>query len=455
MDNKLLNNLKSLLLKQNMSIDEDELLQDIFAELPPEKKKNRLLFIFLAIGFFSVIAASIYHTKNDSVSSNPPIVIDHQLSNNKATQKEVINNTELVTKMSHDAVLISDQAFLSEESKIESKSIRNSIDELITIKASNNHLHKPNTEIQSPESRSDSQITNTHSYKDSKSKNVETSYSLRENNTQEASLQNDLKTQLLITQDEISSLSSLNSRAILWLPVAHKDFSTPELAALNKRTANHLSNIHIEINVQGHYQDHNLKNTQSRPSYQLQTLIKYDIGKVSPLIGLSFKRINSVLDHTWSEERNILDIDEATIFCPDDPIDCLTFNNLIQTTRHVSYNNIDIINIPIGIEYQSSGKTSWWTRALVNIPISSAYKFEYLNANDDIIDLRNIENANVQTSVEIQLSMGLAHRVFRNTDLRIGLQHDYSTKNISISNAPLSLPKSNFGGQIGLSYWLN
>ena len=92
---------------------------------------------------------------------------------------------------------------------------------------------------------------------------------------------------------------------------------------------------------------------------------------------------------------------------------------------------------------------------MVNIPISSSFKFEYLNANDDIIDLRNIENANVQTSVEIQLSMGLAHRLFRNTDLRIGLQHDYSTKNISISNAPLSLPKSNFGGQIGLSYWLN
>lgn len=437
-----------------MPIDEDELLQDIFVELPPEKKKNRLLFIFLAIGLISVTAASIYLINNHSVSTSPPLSIDHQLKNGKATQEEAINSAELVTKVSHDDVLISDQAVLNKESKIESRSIGNTTDNLITIKTSDNHLHKSKTGIQLLKSKSDSPIINTFSYNDSKSTNGETPYSLQENNTQEASLQNGLKAQLLISKDEISSLSSLNSRNILWLPVAHKDFSTPKLAPIKKRTTNHLSNIHIEITGQVHYQDHNLKNTQSRPSYQLQSLIKYKIGKISPLIGISFKRINSVLDHTWSEERNILDINEANMFCPDDPQDCLTFNNLIQTTRHVSYNNIDIINIPIGIEYQSSGKTSWWARGLVNIPISSSFKFEYLNASDDIIELREIENTNVQTSPEIQLSIGLAHRVFRNTDIRIGLQHDYATKSLSISPSPLSLPKSNFGGQIGISYWL-
>ena len=481
MNNNLTDRIKSILLRQKLSINEDELLQDIFSELPPEKKKNRFLFIILTLGFI-ISAISIYTLGSYDVHS----------SNNQTSEKENINDNS-TSRANDEAKTIKSIQKLADNSNMEKsdKTGQNDIDtdkekepkiedassaNLDNSAAREISLNKQTSSgtqlVTFPISKEDASSTKEPVSTTSQFSNLLPIITKTNNSTLVLeTMDNHVTQQYDSDQNQVISFdenrdarleSKMNAPVPLYqrsiLPILIKS----EILDFNKcivRSPVHsegfdVSKLQLELNGQGFYQKTDLKSIKSRPGYQIQILGKYKIKKFSPIIGLSFKRMNSVLDHTWSEERTTLSSNEADKFCPNDPTECLTYNDVIQTTHHVAYNHIDVINIPIGIEYQSTVRIGWWTRFLINIPIQSSFKFEYLDSNDDIIDLRNIENAKVDVAPEIQLSTGVVYRVFDNVDLRVGLQHGYSAKGVGINPAAFSISKSTLGGQLGINYWI-
>jgi len=194
------------------------------------------------------------------------------------------------------------------------------------------------------------------------------------------------------------------------------------------------------------------KSTSGLFSTDAQVLIKYRINKFSPFIGVRYNRQNTVLDHSWTETSTFESLEQAAEFCPDRPDDCLNFSLLEQTTRHVNYNYINTWEVPIGLEYETGNKLVFWSRALASIPFSRSIKYEYLDEEDNIVDVNNLGNFIWTNPLNYQVSTGLGYYLTTNTQVRAGVALNGSLGTSNINELSNTLRSNQLSVGLGVDF---
>jgi len=194
------------------------------------------------------------------------------------------------------------------------------------------------------------------------------------------------------------------------------------------------------------------KSTTGLFSTDAQVLIKYRIKKFSPFIGVRYNRQNTILDHSWTETSTFESLEQAAEFCPGQPEDCLNFSLLEQTTRHVNYNYINTWEVPIGLEYETGNKLVFWSRALASIPFSRSIKYEYLDEEDNIVDVNNLGKFILTNPVNYQISSGLGYYLGSRMQVKAGLSLSGSIGSVNIRELKSTLGSNQLSLGLGVDF---
>ena len=198
-----------------------------------------------------------------------------------------------------------------------------------------------------------------------------------------------------------------------------------------------------------------LRDTRGLFSTDAQVLIRYRSKHISPFIGIRHSRINTVLDHTWTEVNPFESLDQATMFCPNGAEDCLRYSLLSSTTRHVNYNYIDSWELPVGILYESHGRLNFWTRGLIAIPIRRAIKYEYLDEASAIVDIETLDDFDWSYPISFQVSTGLGFKITRALELNTGIGYTTSIGSIELNPGGIVISSSRLSYILGIGYFIH
>lgn len=405
MDQSERNSLKKQLESQRLEVDRDEMLTDIFSELP-EPKKKRVIFWWWTLGLAS--AVGIYGMALGVVADDRP----EQLGNPIVTYQEQSQNEYCDTTT---------YALKEKESNSPNQKATTSLPLTLIDDKKESLVSDHNTQLESTE-----QESNVHT-----AVNLE-SPSIVESNARELST---------IEFVSLRHIANLEIEPLIMPSI------TPNNQGKKRRKKKRPSKWVIDMNVGTFLYEPKQANMNGLISMDSDLLIGKSFGNITLVTGMHLAQRNVKFDHTATTISPIRDYSTAQVHCPDDILYCQNFSALATHTQRIRYNYIRQVSIPAGLIYSTGKRTSVRGSAMLYIPIVNDAKWHY--ANDT--EYKAYDNSTDESyfSPRWSINAGIMHPLSKRVSTYAQL--GYNSTLFSDKVATQYIGNNNFRMKIGLS----